>query len=62
MLGAQIVPQVVEFVKSNILSTKWQARYAALIAFGAITEVPDKSAIIEILTSSLQMLLNMFQD
>ena len=56
------MPQVVEFVKSNILSTKWQARYAALIAFGAITEVTDKSAIIEILTSSLQMLLNMFQD
>jgi importin subunit beta-1 len=62
LLGAKVIPQVVEFVQANISSADWQGRYAALIALGAITEVPDKRAIGEILAGSLSMLLNMFQD
>jgi hypothetical protein len=62
LLGSKVIPKVVEFVKTNINHADWQGRYAALIALGAITEVPDKRAIGEILAGSLSMLLNMFKD
>ena len=62
LLGATVIPQVVEFVQANIVSPEWQGRYAALIALGAICEVPDKAAIGSILASSMQMLLNMYTD
>lgn len=62
LLQQDVMPPVVEFVGANILSTEWKARYAALIALGAITEGPEKQKFAEILIPSIPNLLNMFKD
>ena len=56
------MPLVVQFVSTKIHSQNWKERYAALIALGAITEGPEKSAFVQILVPSLAPLLAMFQD
>lgn len=45
---------VVEFVKANILSQDWRARYAAVISLGTITEGPDRDSFCKILNPSLE--------
>lgn len=52
LLKSDVMPPVVQFVTENISSENWKARYAALIALGAITEGPEKTKFSEILVNS----------
>lgn len=42
LIGSNVLPLVVTFVKNNIISEDWRARYAAVLSLGTITEGPDK--------------------
>ena len=57
-----VLPPVIAFIQQHIESQQWKMRYAALMAFGAVAEGPDKKAFGGILTPSIQKLLMMFQD
>lgn len=62
LLGSAVMPLIVTFVQTKILSLDWKERYAALIALGAITEGPEKTKFNEILVPSIAQLLSMYQD
>jgi len=53
LIGSAVMPLVVTFVQTKILSPDWKERYAALIALGAITEGPEKTKFSEILVPSI---------
>lgn len=62
LLKNDVLGPVVDYVKQNIMHEQWQARYAALMALGAIADGPDKQQFAEILVPSMQQLMNMFAD
>lgn len=62
LLKNEVLAAVVQFVSAHIMHAEWQKRYAALMALGAASDGPDKAAYAQILTPSIQQLLNMFQD
>lgn len=60
LIGSQVLPPVVAFVSSNITSTDWRARYAAVLSLGAIVEGPDKPSFNQILVPSINQLISMY--
>lgn len=53
LIGNAVLEPVINFVKANIASEQWQARYAAIICLGIVTEGPDKPSFCSILQPSL---------
>lgn len=53
LIGSKVLPPVVEFVSTNILSQTWQHRYAAVIALGTVIEGPEKPDFKAILIPSI---------
>jgi hypothetical protein len=62
LLRNEVLAPIVAFVSSNIMHADWKNRYAALMALGAVSDGPDKQAFAQILTPSIQQLMNMFKD
>ncbi|GAB5589804.1 karyopherin Kap95 [Umbelopsis nana] len=57
-----IVPPVIPFVESNIQSTEWRYREAAVMAFGSILEGPNPQILTPLVNQALPTLINMMRD
>ncbi|EIM24156.1 ARM repeat-containing protein [Wallemia mellicola] len=57
-----IVQPIVPFVESNIRSTDWQAREAAVMAFGSILDGPDSRVLAPLVSQALPTLIEMIRD
>ena len=53
LLKNAVLDKVVQFVSTFIVHAEWQKRYAALMALGAASDGPEKSAYAQILTPSI---------
>ena len=57
-----IVQPIVPFVESNIRSTEWNGREAAVMAFGSILDGPDPRVLSPLVTQALPTLIEMIRD
>lgn len=57
-----IVQPIVPFVESNIRSTEWNGREAAVMAFGSILDGPDSRVLSPLVTQALPTLIEMIRD
>ena len=57
-----IVPHVIGYVEQNIQSPEWRLRDAAIVAFMAILDGHSTADIGQYVTSSMQVMLNSFND
>eukprot|EP00538_Stauroneis_constricta_P004226 CAMPEP_0119570102 /NCGR_PEP_ID=MMETSP1352-20130426/43444_1 /TAXON_ID=265584 /ORGANISM="Stauroneis constricta, Strain CCMP1120" /LENGTH=859 /DNA_ID=CAMNT_0007619767 /DNA_START=157 /DNA_END=2736 /DNA_ORIENTATION=+ len=58
----EIVPILMPFVEQNIQNENWRVRDAAIMAFTSMLDGPSPTSIGQYVSSSIPMLLNMFQD
>ncbi|RKP15350.1 armadillo-type protein [Piptocephalis cylindrospora] len=56
------VPPVVSFVETNIQSSSWNLREAAVMAFGSILEGPTPERLASLVNDALPLLVSMVQD
>jgi len=57
-----IIPHVLPFITTNIESTDWKYRDAAVMAFGSILEGPDADQLGTIVQEGMPFLLNLMKD
>lgn len=58
----QIIPAIMPFVQTNIQSSDWKRRDAAIMAFGSMLEGPDPSNLRDYVTQALPMLIQLMSD
>lgn len=61
VLGDAVLDHVIPFISSNIVSTEWRNKEAALTAFGSILEGPSPEKCRPIIQAAVQMLIECFQ-
>jgi importin subunit beta-1 len=61
VLGDGVLDHVIPFISSNIVSTEWRNKEAALTAFGSILEGPSAEKCLPIIQAAVQMLIECFQ-
>lgn len=61
VLGDNVLDHVIPFISSNIVSTEWRNKEAALTAFGSILEGPSSEKCTPIIQAAVQMLIECFQ-
>ncbi|MBW0462236.1 hypothetical protein O181_001951 [Austropuccinia psidii MF-1] len=61
-VGDAIVTPVIPFVESNIKSTDWHQRDAAIMAFGSILDGPDPKMLDPLVSQALPTLIEMMRD
>lgn len=61
VLGDAVLDHVIPFISSNIVSTEWRKKEAALTAFGSILEGPSVEKCMPIIQAAIQMLIECFQ-
>ena len=57
-----IVPPVVQFVESQIRSSDWRFREAAVMAFGSILDGPSSDVLKPLVSGALPVIIEMMQD
>ncbi|CAG2176955.1 unnamed protein product, partial [Oppiella nova] len=57
-----IISHVLSFVTTNITNADWEFRYAAVMAFGCILEVPDQQTLRTEVNKALQTLIDLMDD
>ncbi|KAI0162193.1 armadillo-type protein [Xylariaceae sp. FL1272] len=62
IVGANIIPPVIQFVEAHLRSEDWHYREAAVAAFGAIMEGPDEQVLEPIVKQALPILIAMMED
>ncbi len=61
-VGQPVVPPVLSFIEQNLRHQDWHYRDAALSAFGALTLVPDETALEPLVKQALPVLMSMISD
>jgi importin subunit beta-1 len=61
VLGDAVLEHVIPFISSNIVSSEWRNKEAALTAFGSILEGPSVEKCTPIIQAAVQMLVECFQ-
>lgn len=57
-----IVPYIVPYVETNIRSTEWREREAAVMAFGSILDGPGRTLLSPLVQQALPLLIEMMRD
>lgn len=61
VLGDAVLDHVIPFISSNIASTEWRNKEAALTAFGSVLEGPSPEKCLPIIQAAVVMLIECFQ-
>lgn len=61
VLRDAVLDHVIPFISSNIVSSEWRNKEAALTAFGSILEGPSSEKCLPIIQAAVQMLIECFQ-
>lgn len=61
-VGDGIVTPIIPFVESNIKSSDWRQREAAVMAFGSILDGPEEKLLLPLVSQALPTIIEMMQD